>query len=71
MKTTRNRPGPQWGLAVLYVAAAALGLGTGFRFGWQAGGGYVLACVAGLSFGIFCTLMVDALADRLRGRRVR
>ena len=71
MKTTPDRLGPRLVRAALYVAAAAGGLGAGFRFGWQAGGGWVLACVAGLSFGVFCTLMVESFIDRLPGRRNR
>lgn len=65
------RPMARAGLALLYAIAALLGLGAGFRFGWQAGGGYVLAGVAGLCFGVFCTLMVDALVDRMPRRRQR
>lgn len=71
MQTTRSRPGTKVLLAVLYVMAAAFGLGAGFRFGLQAGGGYVLAGVAGLCFGVFCTLMVDAVVDRAQTRRER
>jgi hypothetical protein len=56
---------------VLYTLAAALGLGAGFRFGLQAGGGYVLAAIAALCFGVFCTLMLDALVDRVQARRGR
>lgn len=69
MQTTRHRAGTRLLLAVLYTFAAAVGLGAGFRFGLQAGGGYVLAGIAGLCFGVFCTLMLDALVDRLQGRR--
>ncbi len=71
MGTTRNRPGARALLAVLYVMAGVFGLGAGFGFGLQAGGGYVLACLAGLCFGVFCTLMLDALIDRMPARRVR
>ena len=68
---SRGRPLARAGLALLYAMAAVLGLGAGFHFGWQAGGGYVLAAVAGLCFAVFCTLMVDALIDRIAGRRGR
>ena len=71
MQTLRNRPGTRVLLAVLYTLAAALGLGAGFRFGLQAGGGYVLAGIAALCFGVFCTLMLDALVDRVQARRGR
>jgi hypothetical protein len=46
------------------MLVAILGLGAGFGFGLQAGGGYVLACIAGLCFAVFCTLMLDALVER-------
>ncbi|MEN9419526.1 MAG: hypothetical protein RI988_3146 [Pseudomonadota bacterium] len=51
------------GVGTLLVLAALVGLAAGFSFGLQAGGGYVLAIVAGLCFGAFCTLMVDAWVD--------
>jgi hypothetical protein len=51
-------------LAVAYMLVAILGLGAGFSFGLQAGGGYVLACIAGLCFAVFCTLMLDSLVER-------
>ena len=69
MQTTRTRAGMRLLLALLHTLAAALGLGAGFRFGLQAGGGYVLAGVAAVCFGIFCTLMLDALLDRFQHRR--
>ena len=71
MQTARSGPGTKVLLAVLYLGAAAFGLGAGFRFGLQAGGGYVLAGVAGLCFGVFCTLMLDAIIDRAQARRGR
>jgi hypothetical protein len=71
MHTTRNRQGTRVLLATLYTIAAVFGLGAGFHFGLQAGGGYVLACIAGLCFAVFCTLMLDALVDRAQDRRER
>ena len=64
MRTTHYRPGTRVLLAVAYMLVAILGLGAGFGFGLQAGGGYVLACIAGLCFAVFCTLMLDALVER-------
>jgi hypothetical protein len=57
------------GVGTVLVLAALVGLAAGFSFGLQAGGGYALATVAGLCFGAFCTLMVDAWVDRLSWRR--
>lgn len=61
------------GMGTLLVLAALVGLAAGFSFGLQAGGGYALAIVAGLCFGAFCTLMVDAWlgawAERLPSQR--
>lgn len=71
METTRHRSAARVMLATLYTIAAVFGLGAGFHFGLQAGGGYVLACIAGVCFAVFCTLMLDAFVDRAHARRGR
>jgi hypothetical protein len=51
--------------ALAQLAAAALGLVLGFRFGLQAGGGMALAVVAAGSGLVFTSLLADALLLRL------
>jgi hypothetical protein len=68
-QTGMREIGLRAGVGTLLVLAALVGLAAGFSFGLKAGGGYVLASVAGLCFGAFCTLMADACADRLTWRR--
>lgn len=58
-------------LALLYAAAALAGTVGGLSFGLQAGGGWPLAVLAALCSTLFCTIMVDAVADRLAARRRR
>jgi hypothetical protein len=58
-------------LVLLYLVAALAGGLGGLSFGLQTGGGWPLAVVAALCGTLFCTIMVDALADRLAARRRR
>lgn len=58
-------------LALLYAAAALAGAVGGLSFGLQAGGGWPLAVLAAVCGTLFCTIMVDAVADRLAARRRR
>lgn len=54
--------------AVLWVAGAALGWRLGWDFGDSLGGGW-FSVVAAANGAAFCTLLADAMASRLFGRR--
>ena len=58
----------RWWLLPIYAGAGLGGLSAGVAFGLQAGGGAALAIVAGLCMAVFCTILVDAWADRLQTR---
>lgn len=57
-----------WWLFPVYAVAGLGGLSAGVAFGLQVGGGAALAIGAGLCMAAFCTIMVDALADRVEAR---
>ena len=56
-------------LTLAYAAAAVAGAVGGLTFGLQAGGGWPLAVIAAVCGTLFCTIMVDAVADRLAASR--
>lgn len=54
---------------LVYLASALGGFALGFAFVQDARGGVVMAVVAGLNAGLFCTLLADWLLTRLVRRR--
>lgn len=56
-------------LTLAYAAAAVAGAVGGLTFGLQAGGGWPLAVIAAVCGTLFCTIMVDAVADRMAASR--
>ncbi len=74
---TAQRPAPfgatalarSTGVGVLYLAAAGLAAGASFDFGMRAGGVW-LALIAAAQGAVFATLLVDALRDAMRRRRL-
>lgn len=70
MNTATQQAKPRIALALLlYAAAAVLGAVLGYDFARQAGGGMVMALVAGANGALFSTLLADAVATRLTRRR--
>jgi len=57
------------GVGALYLAAAGLAAGASFDFGMRAGGVW-LAVIAAVQGAVFATLLVDALRDAMRRRRL-
>jgi hypothetical protein len=72
MNTATHTPKPRIALAaLLYIGAAALGGVLGYDFARQAGGGMVMALVAGANSALFSTLLADWLAGALASRLTR
>ncbi len=66
---TRWKPQPRHAvLALAYVASAVLGWKVGWGFGDAMGGAWV-SVMAAANGALFCTLLADAAASRLLGRR--